>query len=153
MQLKKFLSVLFTILLTSQSGYSQIIDDVGDGWKNKVEQALQVIKTYDVEKYYFIQKHCTKVGYWLGEFATIEPPHTILVPVSEMKKGCINDIAAVLVHESLHLYYRYPETSIKLEEEEFKAYSYEYDFLMKIPNVQYWLIQHCVKMLEIYKIK
>ena len=151
MLLKRYLSII--CLLISINCSAQKIDDIGDGWKATVEKALAVIKKYDSTKYNFIKAHCTKISYWLGSFATIEQPRTILIPTTEMNKACINDIACVIVHESLHLYYRYPETSMKLEEEEFKAYSYEYDFLMKIPNVQYWLIQHCVKMLEIYKIK
>jgi hypothetical protein len=120
---------------------SQInIADVGDGWKGKVQQALDTIQKYDTVKYNNIITKCNNIGYWNNTFATTEPPNTILIPTSEMNFGNIYNICAILIHESYHLliYGR----NMNPNQEEYWAYSYELDFLMKIPNVDGWIIQN-----------
>ena len=120
---------------------SQInIADVGDGWKGKVQQALDTIQKYDTVKYNNIITKCNNIGYWNNSFATTEPPNIILIPTSEMNFGNIYNICAILIHESYHLliYGR----NMNPNQEEYWAYSYELDFLMKVPNVDGWLIQN-----------
>jgi hypothetical protein len=120
---------------------SQInIADVGDGWKGKVQQALDTIQKYDTVKYNNIITKCNNIGYWNNSFATTEPPYTILIPTSEMNFGNIYNICAILIHESYHLliYGR----NMNPNQEEYWAYSYELDFLMKVPNVDGWIIQN-----------
>jgi hypothetical protein len=49
--------ILF-ILLLSITSYGQIkIDDVGTGWKVKVEQALLIIQNNDTEAYDMVKKN------------------------------------------------------------------------------------------------
>jgi hypothetical protein len=123
------------------SSISQInIADVGDGWKGKVQQALDTIQKYDTVKYNNIITKCNNIGYWNNSFATTEPPYTILIPTSEMNFGNIYNICAILIHESYHLliYGR----NMNPNQEEYWAYSYELDFLMKVPNVDGWIIQN-----------
>ena len=81
------------------------ITDVGDGWKGKVEQALDTIQKYDIEKYYLIMETCKVVAFWNGGFSTTESDSIITIPSKEMNNGNIYNIAAILVHESLHLYF------------------------------------------------
>ena len=129
------------LLMFWSSSISQInIADVGDGWKGKVQQALDTIQKYDTVKYNNIITKCNNIGYWNNTFATTEPPHTILIPTSEMNFGNIYNICAILIHESYHLliYGR----NMNPNQEEYWAYSYELDFLMKVPNVDGWLIQN-----------
>lgn len=118
------------------------VADVGDGWKNKVEAALQVIQTNDSVKYQLLQKYCTRIDYWTGSFATTENGTTILIPASEMRVGVVNDIAAVIVHESLHLHFQRSNLTYSKYEEEVYCYLYELEFLYCIPNVEPWLIHH-----------
>ena len=128
-------------LMFWSSSISQInIADVGDGWKGKVQQALDTIQKYDTVKYNNIITKCDNIGYWNNSFATTEPPYTILIPTSEMNFGNIYNICAILIHESYHLliYGR----NMNPNQEEYWAYSYELDFLMKVPNVDGWIIQN-----------
>ena len=128
-------------LMFWSSSISQInIADVGDGWKGKVQQALDTIQKYDTVKYNNIITKCNNIGYWNNTFATTEPPNTILIPTSEMNFGNIYNICAILIHESYHLliYGR----NMNPNQEEYWAYSYELDFLMKVPNVDGWIIQN-----------
>jgi len=136
----KIWQLLISLMFWSSS-ISQInIADVGDGWKGKVQQALDTIQKYDTVKYNNIITKCNNIGYWNNSFATTEPPYTILIPTSEMNFGNIYNICAILIHESYHLliYGR----NMNPNQEEYWAYSYELDFLMKVPNVDGWIIQN-----------
>ena len=72
--LAKCLSIFFPFILSAQIK----IDDVGDGWKNKVEQAIEVIKQYQKKHhwnlkisedgYMNIRKLRTKATMWKNKF-------------------------------------------------------------------------------------
>jgi hypothetical protein len=140
----KLWQLLISLMLWSSS-FSQIqIADVGDGWKGKVQQALDTIQKYDTVKYNNLITKCNNIGYWNNT----EPPHTILIPTSEMNFGNIYNICAILIHESYHLliYGR----NMNPNQEEYWAYSYELDFLTKVPNVDDWLIQNAQNKINYY---
>jgi hypothetical protein len=131
------------------SSFSQVhIADVGDGWKSKVQQALDTIQKYDTVKYNNLITKCNNIGYWNNKFATTEPPHTILIPTSEMNFGNIYNICAILIHESYHLLLY--GKNMDPNQEECWAYSYELDFLMKVPCVDEWLIQNAQNKIKFY---
>ena len=132
---------LSIILFIFNQSFTQLkITDVGDGWKVKVEQALDTIKKYDTIKYNVIISKCLNVGYWNNSFATTEPPSTILIPTKEMNFGNIYNICAILIHESYHLLIY--GKNVNPNKEEYWAYSYELDFLSKVPNVDQWLLEN-----------
>jgi hypothetical protein len=141
--LAKCLSIFFPFLLSAQIK----IDDVGDGWKNKVEQAIEVIKQYDPEKYTLLMENCEHISYSLLPFSTTETQNTILISQKEIIAGNINDLAATLVHESLHLYFWRNNIVFPKNEEEILCYTYELELLFKIPNVEPWLISHAKKQI------
>lgn len=146
----RWLLAIFTTLLSLNTSAQIKVADVGDGWKNKVDSALELIKTYDPQKYTILTTYCDHVGYWNGSFSTTEGSSTIMISTREMRAGNVNNIAAILVHESLHLYYL--KTNAKLDEyvEEVNCYTYELDFLLHIPNVEYWLVDHAKKQIKKY---
>ncbi len=142
--------VLFLLTVSSYS-FSQIrITDVGDGWKGKVEQALDTIQKYDIEKYYLIMETCKVVAYWNGGFATTESDSIITIPTKEMNNGNIYNIAAILVHESLHLYFLTTRFKLQPNVEEVIAYQHELEFLKKIPYVDEWLIENAENKIKYY---
>ena len=60
--MRLFLLLLFVTLFSPI--YSQIkIDDVGDGWKSKVDSAIVLIKEKDPEKYNLLMTHCKEVEF------------------------------------------------------------------------------------------
>ena len=144
--LVKCLSIFFPFILSAQIK----IDDVGDGWKNKVEQAIEVVKQYDFEKYTLLMENCEHISYSLLPFSTTENGTTILIAQKEIIKGNINDLAATLVHESLHLYFLKNNMILPNNEEEILCYTYELELLFKIPDVEPWLISHAKKQIELY---
>jgi hypothetical protein len=142
---------LLLCVFTFTSIFGQIkITDVGDGWKGKVEQALDTIKKYDTEKYDLVIGSCMLVGYWNESFSTTEGDTTILISTKDINYNNIYNIAAILVHESMHLYIKQLYIKMLQNKEEVLAYKYELDFLKKIPNVDQWLINNCVKNIVHY---
>ena len=134
--------------------FSQIrIDDIGDGWKAKVEQALTVIQQTDCEKYELLMATCKHVSYSTATFATTESGTTILIPRREIVVGNINDIAAILVHESLHLYMLQNKLIMPEADEEVLCYAYELEFLLQIPGVETWLLDHARKQIAYFSSK
>jgi hypothetical protein len=123
------------------------VDDVGDGWKSDVQQALNKISKIDPEKYKVVIKHCNHIGFWNGNFSTTEDS-TILISSQDAKLKNINNIAAVLVHESMHLCIKHDKIKIAKENEEYMCYVYELDFLRQIPNIEPWLIDHVQSQLN-----
>ena len=143
--------ILLILLILPSYSFSQVrITDVGDGWKGKVEQALDTIKKYDKEKYYLIMETCKVVAYWNGGFSTIESDSIITIPAKEMNNGNIYNIAAILVHESLHLYFLTTRFNLQPNVEEVIAYQHELEFLKKIPCVDEWLIENAKNKIKFY---
>ena len=64
--------------------------------------------------------------------------------------GNINDLAATLVHESLHLFILKNKLKMPENYEEVVCYTYELEMLLKIPNVEPWLVNHATKQIEFY---
>jgi hypothetical protein len=135
--------VVILLLLFNNNVVGQIkIDDVGDGWVEKVKQALSLIKHVDSEKYNTLIEVCDHVTFWNGNFSTTEDSHTIMISQSDIMRGSVNNVAAVLVHESRHLYFRKNGIKLKETDEETIAYMYELDFLMQVPKVEQYLIDN-----------
>ena len=139
------------LLMFWSSSFSQIrIADVGDGWKGKVEQALDTIKKYDTQKYYLIMENCSNIAYWNGGFSTTEGDSTITIPAIEMNNGNIYNISAILVHETIHLHFKGTKFNLNPNTEEVIAYQHELEFLEKIPCVDPWLIENAKNKIKFY---
>jgi len=150
--LKKNMRILLTLLLLMffTNSHSQIkIDDVGDGWKMKVDSALKLIQRVDPDKYDIVTDVCNHITYWNGGFSTTEDETTIMITQKDMMSS-INNIAAIIVHESKHLFLLKINTRLTPSDEELLCYRYELDFLGKIPNVEVWLIDNAKKRIKYY---
>lgn len=141
----KHFVVLF-LLLFNYNVIGQIkVDNVGDGWVDKVKQALSLIKHVDSDKYDTLIEVCDHITFWNGNFSTTEDSHTIMISQADIMRGSVNNVAAVLVHESRHLYFRKHGIKMKEIDEETLAYMYELDFLKQIPGVEQFLIDNAKK--------
>lgn len=136
------------LLLISNLAYSQIkIDDVGDGWKSRVDSAILLIQEKDPKAYKLLTDHCKEVEFIIGDRSTTKLPSTIAITVKDMNIKSINNIAAILVHESYHLYIWRAKIKLTEKQEEREAYLYEYEFLCKLPNVEDWLFLNAVNQI------
>lgn len=140
------MKLLLLFLISPLLAFSQMrIDDVGDGWKGLVEQALEIIEDTDTAKYNLVTRYCTQITYGLQPFSTTESGHVIILSTAEMKKGIVNDIAAAIVHESLHLYFVHNSIGASEQTEEAICYAYELEFLKQIPGVEQFLLDHALR--------
>jgi hypothetical protein len=148
--MKKLLSGLLFLFITLHSFGQLRVTDVGDGWKEKVDSALKIIQTYDIEKYNVILETCTLIGYWNESFSTTEGDSVILISTKDINHVSINNIAAILVHESMHLYVKQLCAKVSPNREETICYVYELNFLYKVPNVEIWLIENATNKIKYY---
>ena len=145
-------SLLLILTLLPNFLLSQIkIDKAGNGWDLKIDSALQLIKRTDIEKYRLLDSVCGKVEFWSSGFSSNEGKYgekgIILVAVKDVKLNSINNLAVVLVHESLHLHVLQKGYIIIPEQEEAWCYRYELDFIDKLSNPEPWLKQHAITQL------
>ena len=122
------------------------VDKAGDGWDQKIDSAISLIRETDPDKYSLLESNCSKVSFWVSEFSsneiTPEEKGIIYISTKEIGLNSINNLAAVLVHESLHLYLSRKGANFPVEKEENYCYKYELEFIRKLPNPEPWLVQH-----------
>jgi len=137
--------------LTSSVMHDQIyISKAGDGWDLSIDSALALIKNTDPDKYDFILQVCDTVEIWSGTFSSNNGSKSIIVSVNDIKLNSVNNLAAVLLHESMHLYFAQRNILMRLEEEERHCYVYEFEFLSKLHNLEPWLLRHTLKQIQNY---
>ena len=144
--------LLICLFFINNLAYSQIkVDKAGDGWQLKIDSALQLIKKVDIEKYQLIDSVCERVEFWTSGFSSNEGSYgnkgTILVAVKDVQLNSINNLAVVLVHESLHLHVLQKGYILPPEQEEAWCYRYELSFIDKLKNPEPWLKQHAITQL------
>jgi hypothetical protein len=140
------------MLFITNLAFGQIkIDKAGNGWDLKIDSALQLIKEVDIEKYQLIDSVCGRVEFWSSGFSSNEGSYgnkgTILVAVKDVQLNSINNLAVVMVHESLHLHVLQKGYIVAPEQEEACCYRYELTFIDKLKNPEPWLKQHAIKQL------
>jgi len=139
---------LFILTLLPVVAQGQItIDKAGDGWDLKVDSAIILIKQTDTNYYKLLVEHCQHVEFWNGPFSTNEWKNnsgTILVSVKDVKLNSINNLTAVLVHESCHL--MFIKDGYESKDEEKECYLYEMGFILQLPNLESWLFEHTLQM-------
>jgi hypothetical protein len=139
-------ALITILLLIATTGFSQIqIDDVGDGWKLKVDSALTLIKKNSPEHYKEVSEYCNHITYWMGGYSTTQDSSVVVISVKDMKIGSVNNIACIIVHESHHLAIQKKHIVLEARKEELECYQYEYEFLQRIPNAEDWLTIHVIK--------
>jgi hypothetical protein len=140
--------LLFLIPFTS-SGQIRV-DKAGDGWDLKIDSALTVIKQTDLQKYQLLDSVCQEVSFWISNFSSNElvgKEGRIYVSTKDVKLG-INNLACVLVHESLHLYFLRKGVQMTPAEEENYCYRYELEFIQKLANPEPWLKENALKHIQ-----
>lgn len=128
--------------------HSQIkIDKAGDGWDLKVDSAISIIKKYDSTKYELLLKVCDTIEFWNGPYSTNNGLKTIVVSTKDVNLNSLNNLAAVIVHESFHLHCAKMKFGFLPQKEENTCYKYEFSFLEMLPNVEIWLWRHTLEQI------
>jgi len=149
--------ICFLLFIPSIS-FAQIkIDKAGDFWDLKVDSALNKIKMVDSVYYSHILEVCDTISFWAGNFSSCYGSYgrkgTIIISSKDMRSNDIDDICAVLVHESLHLKLLMDGVEMDGNDEEALCYAYERAYLLKVPGVNEYLIKHTENQIVIMKAK
>ena len=151
----KMSKILFIFLfLFPLYSYSQIkVDKAGDGWDLKIDSALSLIRTVDLQKYELLDSVCQEISFWVSDFSSNELSKEgigrIYVATGDVKLGSINNLAVVLVHESLHLLFLRKGMDLNPVLEENLCYRYELEFINELPNVEPWLVLHTLRQIQL----
>jgi hypothetical protein len=133
-------SLVFCFLFINAS--SQIsVSDFDNNWKDRVDSALHLINEVDSSRYYFLEDNCNKIMFWIMDFSSIVENGTILIPHGELNFGTVNSVAGVIVRESMRLNLCNNLIQMGEETEEVFCRLYELDFLLRVPDIEYDLIQ------------
>jgi len=129
------------------------IDRAGDFWEVKAQMALDKIKSVDPAYYDIIVNSCNNISFWNGSFSTnsgggIDTKGTIIISRRDIQYDDIDNICAVLVHESFHLMIRMSNQKMSENEEELVCYRAELAYLLKVPGVGDYLINHAKKQIH-----
>jgi hypothetical protein len=146
-----FISLLILLTVPCQA---QTIAKAGDGWDLKVDSAIQLIKTTDPEKYLVFKDVCQRIDFWKSSFSSngvLEGDYTIMIADADIKLNSINNLAAVLIHESLHLVFMLEDAVFTEKEEEYRCYLYELSFIKKLPTPEPWLTANAYEKVQLYK--
>jgi hypothetical protein len=146
--------LIFLLFLFPLYSYGQIkIDKAGDGWDLKIDSALSLIKTVDLQKYELLDSVCQEISFWVSDFSSNELSKEgigrIYVATGDVKLGSINNLAVVLIHESLHLLFLRKGLDLHPVLEENLCYRYELEFIKKLPNVEPWLELHTLRQIQL----
>jgi hypothetical protein len=126
------------------------VDKAGDGWDLKIDSALTVIKCTDLQKHQLLDSVCQEVSFWISNFSSNElvgKTGKIYVSTKDIKLG-VNNLACVLIHESLHLYFLRKGVKMAPAEEENYCYQYELEFIEKLSNPESWLKENALKHIQ-----
>lgn len=142
-------NLVFCVFFLPTFLFSQIqVDKAGDGWDEEVNKALYLIQQTSETHYGNIVKYVKRIEFWNQNYSSNDGQEVIVIAAKDMKLGSINNIAAVLVHESCHIILN--GSHLNPSKEETECYIYELVFLKKLQNVESDLISHTEHQLENY---
>ncbi len=146
--------LLFLFLVIPNFLFSQIkVDKAGDGWDYKIDSAINLIRETSTRHYAAVLDVVNKVEFWNTNYSSnnlIEGKGVVVIAVQDVKLSVAN-LAAVLVHESFHLFCLKYNVQYSPRQEELLAYSFELSFLEMLPGDQFFLINHAKQQIENYK--
>lgn len=137
--------LLFPINLFSQIN----IHKAGDGWDLKVKEALKLIETTSPTHYTLVEEVVQEIEFWNESYSSniIDNGKGVIVIAKGDVEVSINNIAAVIVHESYHLKVLNTKQQLYPSQEEYLSYKHELEFLKLLPNVEHFLVIHCIKQM------
>lgn len=129
---------------------AQSVDDVGTGWKSKVDSALMLIDSAGPEFSDEVKRNCKRVTYWIGDFST-SVDTSVVIAVHDMKLGSVANLACAIIHEAHHMELRRLGVKMPECEEEIECYTRECRFLDEICCEEAWLVVFVYRSISKYQ--
>jgi hypothetical protein len=143
--MRKLFLMLILLAVTSVSHAQIHIDQAGDDWRATADSAISLIKTAPNFYYTGLLAVCDSISFFNASFSSCEGSlnqmGTIFVSANDARLG-VQNVAAVLVHESLHLRLAMKGYALPTRTEEHLAYMYEWQFLKTLPGADPSLIKY-----------
>lgn len=152
MRVKDAVTALVFLLVSVFSGAQVVVDDVGPGWKSKVDSALVLIDSAGPDISGEVSRNCKRVTYWMGDFST-SADTSVVISVHDMSLGSVANIACAIIHESHHMEIRRLGQRMPECEEEIECYTRECRFLDAVCCEEAWLIAFVYKSILFYQEK
>lgn len=150
-------NLLILLCLIPTSLFCQIkVDKAGDGWDSIVYNALSLIKNTSSTHYKLVTSVVDKVEFWNEDYSSnnvVEGKGVIVISSKDIALKSINNIAAVLIHESCHLKFMLSGPILRGFEEEYQCYATELKFLKMLPYVEPDLLQYTQEQIQFWNIK
>jgi len=151
--MKKFVLLLCLLphVLCSQIN----VHKAGDGWDSIVKQAILLISKTSPTHYKMLIDHVDVIEFWNENYSSnniVDGKGVIVVSINDIKLGSLNNIAAVLIHETYHLHMMSLPYIVSGREEEYQAYSFELKFLKLLPNVEPDLLEFTKEQVKLWKL-
>lgn len=141
--------MLILCLFVINSVYSQIVLPItASQYVKTIDSAITLVQKTDTNAYKQLDLMVDSIDMWLGSFSSCNYGW-IFISRDDVELG-VQNVAAVLVHESNHIWLWTQEINMEREEEEAACYSYELQFLNKIPDCDWRLKQHAIKNIEFF---
>jgi len=135
--------LLILVLFTFNNVYSQItIPAMASQYIKTIDSAITLVQETDIKVYNRLDSVCNGVDLWLGSFSSCSD-RIIYISRNDVLLG-VQNVDAVLVHESKHLWIWQQQIKLEIEQEETICYKYELEFLNKIPNCSWELKKHAI---------
>lgn len=136
---------------------SQInIHKAGDGWDSTVLTALNLIKQTSSVHYLLVTNNVQEIEFWNEDYSSndlINGKGVVVISRKDMELKSINNIAAVLIHESCHLKFLKDKIILRGCVEEYKCYNVELKFLQMLPNVESDLLNYVKEQIELFNVQ
>jgi hypothetical protein len=131
------------VLFISNNIYSQIALPVtASQYTKTIDSAITLIKITDTTVYNRLDSMVDVIDMWLSAFSSCDTK-VIYISRNDVLLG-VQNVAAVLVHESQHLWIWHSNINLSKQDEEIMCYKYELAFLDKIPNCEKYLKKHAI---------
>jgi hypothetical protein len=138
--------LVLLLCLLPQVLCSQInVHKAGNGWDSTVYAALKLIQQVSPIHYLLVLENVQTVEFWNEDYSSnnlINNNGVVVISRKDMELGSLNNIAAILIHESCHIKFLKANFILRGAEEEFRCYSVELKFLEMLPNVEPDLLNH-----------
>ena len=144
----RFLLIILC-LFAFNSAYSQIVLPVtASQYVKTIDSAITLIQKTDTNAYKQLDLMVDSIDMWLGSFSSCDYGW-IFISRDDILLG-VQNVAAVLVHESQHIWIWENEIKLNHGQEEVVCYQYELNFLNKVPNCDWRLKKHAVQNIKVF---
>lgn len=136
--MKLSIPITLAILAISLNAGSQIvISGINGRLEDKVNSAISLVEKTDSSMYNMLLDNCNKIDFWDSDSIASLSNGAILIPVKDLEQGSIEDISAILIKESMRLFFLNSMVDMDDNLEDVVCYAYELDFRRKLKESQY----------------